>query len=85
MAKKKPIKHIGKSHQVKTGIKPLYQAIAVIAVLALVIFLVFPDLLKKNNADDEYHFKKEGELTFYSTDNEQNLMIDIEIVYNGFD
>ena len=85
MAKKKPIKHIGKSHQVKTGIKPLYQAIAVIAVLALVIFLVFPDLLKKNNADDEYHFKKEGELTFYSTDNEKKATIDIEIADNDFE
>ena len=80
MAKKKPIRQ-----QTKAGIKPLYQVIAVIAVLALIIFLVFPDLFKKHNADDEYHFKKEGELTFYSAGNEKKAMIDIEIADNDFE
>jgi uncharacterized protein len=79
VAKKKPIRHIEKPGQVKGGIKPLYQVIAVIAVLALIIFLAFPDLIKKHDNDDYYHFKKEGELTFYSADSVKKATIDIEI------
>jgi len=85
VAKKKHIRHVEKSGQVKGGIKPLYQVIAVIAVLALIIFLAFPDLLKKHNAEDEYYFKKEGELTFYSAENEKKATIDIEIADTDFD
>ncbi len=85
MAKKKPIRHIKKSKQGKAGIKPLYQVIAVIAVLALIIFLAFPDLLKKRNYNDEYHFKKEGELTFYSADSVKEATIDIEIANTEYE
>jgi uncharacterized membrane protein (UPF0127 family) len=85
VAKKKPIKYPEKSQPVKSGIKPLYQVIAVIAVLALIIFLAFPDLLKKHNNDDYYHFKKEGELTFYSTDSVKKTTIDIEIANTEYE
>ncbi len=64
MAKKKPVRHIEKSGQTKAGIKPLYRVIAVIAVLALIIFLAFPDLLKKHDYDEGYHFKKKESLLF---------------------
>jgi uncharacterized membrane protein (UPF0127 family) len=79
VAKKKPVKHIGKSLQSKAGIKPLYHVIAVIAVLALIIFLLFPDLFKKHDSDEGYTFTKEGELTFYTPDANPIVTIDIEI------
>lgn len=85
MAKKKHTKHPEKSKPVKSGIKPLYRIIAVIAVLALIIFLAFPDLLKKHDYNDEYHFKKEGELTFYSQDSVKKTTIDIEIASTEYE
>lgn len=85
MAKKKPVRHPDKLRQVKPGIKPLYQVIAVIAVLALIIFLAFPDLTKQHDNDDEYHFTKEGELTFYSADSVKKVTIDIEIANTEFE
>jgi uncharacterized membrane protein (UPF0127 family) len=85
VAKKKPVRHKEKSNPVKAGIKPLYQIIAVIAVLALIIFLAFPDLLKKRDYDDGYHFKKEGELTFYSADGVKKATIDIEIANTEYE
>ncbi|MDO8550931.1 MAG: DUF192 domain-containing protein [Ignavibacteria bacterium] len=85
MAKKKPVKQVVKSKQSKKGIKHLYQVIAVIALLALIFFLVFPDIFKKDKPLDEYTFKKEGELTFYSENNEQLVRIDIEIADNEYE
>ena len=85
MAKKKPVKQVVKSQQSKKGIKHLYQVIAVIALLALIFFLVFPDIFKKDKPLDEYTFKKEGELTFYSENNEQLVRIDIEIADNEYE
>jgi len=78
MAKKKQIKRESKSQPTKK-INPVYQVIAVIAVLALVFFLVFPDIFKKDDSLNEYTFKKEGELTFYSEDNKPIAKIDIEL------
>jgi hypothetical protein len=85
VAKKKTIKQQVKSQPSKKGIKPLYQIIAVIAVLALIFFLVFPDIFKKEMTLDEYIFKKEGELTFYSKNNEPIITIDIELADNEYD
>jgi hypothetical protein len=84
VAKKRIIKQQAKSHSVKT-IKPLYQVIAVIAVLALIFFLVFPDVFKKDKPVDEYTFRKEGELTFYSMNNEPLISIDIELADTEYD
>ena len=85
MAKKKQIKNHIKSQPVKKSIKPLYQVVAGIAVLALIIFLVFPGIFKKDKSLDGYTFKKEGELTFYSADNEPIIKIDIEIADNEYE
>ena len=85
MAKKKQSRYPEKSKPVKSGIKPIYQIITVIAVLALIIFLAFPDLLKKHNYENEYHFKKEGELTFYSPDSVKKTTIDIEIANTEYE
>ncbi len=85
MAKKKHIKQPEKSHPAKKGIKPLYQVIAVAAVLALIFFLVFPDIFKKDKSLDEYTFTKEGELTFYSQDNKPIVKIDLEIADTEYD
>ncbi len=85
MAKKKPVKQVVKSQQSKKGIKHLYQVIAVIALLALIFFLVFPDIFKNDKPMDEYTFKKEGELTFYSMNNEPIVSIDIEIADSDYD
>ena len=84
MAKKRPAKPVGKSQQAK-GIKPLYQVIALIAVLALIAFLVLPGIFNKHKTTDEYTFTKEGELTFYTEDNKQLATIDIEIADTDFD
>jgi hypothetical protein len=85
VAKKKQIKHHIKSQPVKKGIKPLYQVVAGIAVLALIVFLVFPGIFKKDKSLDEYTFTKEGELTFYSADNKPIIKIDIEIADNEYE
>lgn len=82
MAKKK---HQIKSQQAKKSIKLLYQVIAAIAILALIIFLVFPDLLRKQNAEGEYFFKKEGELSFIDSLNNTKAKIDIEIADNDYE
>ncbi len=85
MAKKKQIKHTPKQQPSVKKIKPVYKIIAVIAVLALVAFLVLPGILKKDKHLDEYSFKKEGELTFYSENNKQLAKIDIEIADTEYD
>lgn len=85
MGKKKRVKQKRKSEPTKKSIKPIYQIIAVIAILALVIFLVFPGLFNKNKPPDEYTFKKEGELTFYTENNEKIVTIDIEIADTDYD
>ena len=85
MAKKKPVKYTEKTVQTKPKVKPLYKIIAVIAVLALIIFLAFPDLTKKHDSDDGYYFKKEGELTFYSADSVKKAAIDIEIANTEYE
>lgn len=79
MAKKKPVKHPEKSQPVTAGIKPIYRYIVGLIVFALIIFLAFPDLTKKHDSDNEYHFTKDGELTFYSPDSVKKATIDIEI------
>ena len=84
MAKKKQVKQ-QKTKPVKTSIKPLYQIAAAIAILALIIFLVFPGIFKKDKIVNEYTFKKEGELTFYSQDNKPIVIIDIEIADTEYD
>jgi uncharacterized protein len=78
MAKKRSNKQTTKSQPVKKRIKPIYKVVAVVALLALVFFLAFPGIFKKERPVDPYAFKKEGELTFY-TDSKPVVKIDIEI------
>jgi hypothetical protein len=85
VAKKKTIKHQVKTQPNKKAIKPVYQVIAIIAVLALIFFLVFPDIFNKDKHLDEYNFKEEGELTFYTQDNKPVVIINIEIAETDFD
>lgn len=78
MAKKKKVRQ-QKTQSEKKGIRPLYQVVAGIAVLALIIFLIFPGIFKEDKSMDPYNFKKEGELTFYTPDNKPITTIDLEI------
>ncbi len=85
MSKKKLLHHPEKKQVSKKSIKPLYQIIAAIAIIALIIFLVFPDLLKQQHPEDEYFFKKEGELSFIDSLNNTKVKIDIEIADNDYE
>lgn len=85
MAKKKQIRQKVKSHPVKRKINPVYRLIAVIAVFAFLFFLIFPDIFKKDTTVNEYSFTKEGELTFYTENNEPIITIDIEIADNEYE
>jgi len=85
VAKKKQVRQQIKSQPVKKSIKPLYKLIAAISVLALIFFLVFPDIFKKDKPLDEYTFKKEGELSFLDSLNNTKAKIDIEIADTEYD
>lgn len=74
----------------KTGIKKtkkkfsIYEILAAIVFAGILIYLFFPNLLKKNEVAEEYMFKKNGELTFLDSTNTSKAKIDIEIADNDF-
>jgi len=84
VAKKKHLKQKTKQQPGKK-IKPVYRIISAIAVLALIFFLVFPDLFKTRDGIGEYSFKKEGELLFLDSLNNTKAKIDIEIADSEYE
>jgi uncharacterized protein len=56
-----------------------------IVILAVILFLIIQPFSKKESADTEYMFKKDGELTFTDSLNNQKTKIDIQIANNDFD
>jgi uncharacterized membrane protein (UPF0127 family) len=72
------------SKESKKQFKPVYQIVIVILLIGAFIFLVFPDLFKKSTKEF-YMFKKEGELTFFTDNNEKIVTIDIEIADTDYD
>ncbi len=69
----------------KTGMNPLIKISAMVIFAAVIIFLVVSNLIKKNEPDKEYMFRKDGTLTFQNTTGQVESKIDIQIADNDFD
>ncbi|MGE5797682.1 MAG: DUF192 domain-containing protein [Ignavibacteria bacterium] len=83
---KKEIKRKQSHHAEKKKSAPLiYRIIGAVLILALVIFFVFNNLLNKEKPEEEYMFKKEGELLFLDSLRSTKAKIDIEVADNDFD
>ena len=83
MSKKKPSPQ---PKQVQKKRSSFYAKVTVIVVVAaLVIFLAISNLLKKNETDTEYMFKKDGTLTFLNDSSDVKAKIDIQIANTEFD
>jgi hypothetical protein len=65
--------------------KPVYKVASVILFIALVLFLIFSNLLKKKEVNTDYMFKKNGTLTFIDSVGNVKSKIDIQIADNDFD
>jgi uncharacterized membrane protein (UPF0127 family) len=63
---------------------PVY-IISGIVILAVILFLVINPFSKKESTDQEYMFKKDGELTFSDSLNNSKTKIDIQIANTDFD
>ncbi len=64
----------------------IYKIIGAVLILALASFFVFNNILKKEKPEEEeYMFKKEGELLFIDSLSSTKAKIDIEIAENDFD
>ncbi len=63
-----------------------YKIIPAVVILAVIIYLFFPNIFKKTEKDSEYVFRKDGELTFVdSTGTNVKTKIDIQIADDDFD
>jgi uncharacterized membrane protein (UPF0127 family) len=80
----KPINNLQGSKPAKTKI--YFKILPVILVIAITIYLIFPNLFKKNEQDQEYLFRKDGILTFFdSTNNVIKTNAEIQIADNEFE
>jgi len=71
-----------------SGKKPFpfaYKVIGAGLVIASAVFFVVNNFLKKETPEEEYMFKKEGELLFLDSLNNKKIKIDIEIADNDYD
>ena len=84
-AKKRSKKKAEQPKKEEAKLKPIYKIIPAILFVALILFLVFSNLLKKKDVDKEYMFRKDGTLTFLNSDNAVKDKIDIQIADNDFD
>ena len=83
MSKKKPSPQQKPVQKKRTS---LYAKVTlIIVVAALVIFLAISNLLKKNETDTEYMFRKDGTLTFLNDSSQVKAKIDIQIANTEFD
>ncbi len=81
MSKQKKLKMTQKVEK-----KPVYTKI-IIAVLfvAVILFLVISNIIKNKPEDQDYVFKKQGELTLLTPDNQVKAKIDVQFADNEFD
>ena len=69
----------------KKGTAIYLKVAAIIVVAAVIIFLAISNLLKKDETDSEYMFKKDGTLTFLNDSSQVKAKIDIQIANTEFD
>lgn len=62
-----------------------YKIVLAVLFIALISFFILSNLTKKNKKDEDYVFKKQGELTFLAMNNRVKTKIDIQIADNEFD
>ena len=88
MSKSQKSKQVKKSKspaQTSTKKKPGLKIIGIVVIVGIILYLALSNILKKNNVDEEYMFKKQGELTFLTPDNKSKEKIDIQIADSDFD
>ncbi len=86
MAKKKINKPETKSSTNKTGnSKLIWKIVPALLIIAIVVYLILSNFLKKNTEDSEYLFRKDGTLTFVDSLNNVKAKIDIQIAASDFD
>ncbi|MCL5027463.1 MAG: DUF192 domain-containing protein [Bacteroidetes bacterium] len=86
MAKKKINKPETKSSTNKTGnTKLIWKIVPALLIIAIVVYLIMSNFLKKNTEDSEYLFRKDGTLTFVDSLNNVKAKIDIQIAATDFD
>lgn len=83
-------KNINKSQNILPNGKPakpniIFKILAIILVLAIGVYFIFPNLFKKNEEDPEYVFRKDGILTFYDSNNAVKAKAEIQIADNEFE
>lgn len=69
----------------KEKVKAAYKIIPAVLVVAVVLFLIISNLLKKKDTDSEYMFRKDGTLTFADSLGNVKAKIDIQIADDDFD
>jgi len=84
-AKNKSKKKIDTQKKEEKKFKPNYKVIAAIIFIALVLFLIYSNLINKKEVNSDYMFKKQGTLTFLNSNNDVKAKIDIQIADNDFD
>jgi uncharacterized protein len=57
----------------------------IVVIVIVILYLIISQAAKKNNTDEEFVFKKQGELTFYSKDGNPVTNIDIQIAATDYD
>ena len=83
MSKQKSIPH---SKEIQKGKNiSVFKVVSIVIILAVIIFLAISNLLKKNETDTEYMFRKDGTLTFLNDSSQVKAKIDIQIADNDFD
>ena len=86
MAKKKINKPETKSSTNKNGnSKLIWKIVPALLIIAIVVYLILSNFLKKNTEDSEYLFRKDGTLTFVDSLNNVKAKIDIQIAATDFD
>jgi hypothetical protein len=79
----KPKNNLPDSVPAKTKI--YFKILPVILVIAIAVYFIFSNLLKKNEQDQEYLFRKDGILTFFDSTNVIKTNLEIQIADNEFE
>lgn len=67
------------------GLKTWHKVAAVLIVIAFAAFFILPYLFKEEPVQNQYTFKKEGELTFLDSTGNAIKKIDIEVADNEYE
>ena len=85
MSKKKKIKQAPPKEEQKIWFKDKRIVSPIIAALIVILYFIISPFSGKPTSDEEYMFKKQGELTFYSADAKPITKIDIQIAATDYD